>query len=138
MMGAKLENNVESSLDEILAWEWVKTAIGAIEEKLGIDTVVVDVGDVFVLSEAFLITSGRTSRQVKAIVEGIEDAIKKSEGPPPIRVEGDDDYKWVLMDYGDFLVHVFETKERSYYQLERLWGDRPVIAIPSDQALNVS
>ncbi len=136
-MGVKLENDIGSSLDEILSWEWVKTAVGAIEEKLGIDTVVVDVGDVFVLTEAFLITSGRTSRQVKAIVEGIEDAIKKAEGPPPIRVEGNDDYKWVLMDYGDFLVHVFETKERSYYQLERLWGDRPVIAIPPDQAVNV-
>ena len=129
-----MENDIGSSLDEILSWEWVKTAVGAIEEKLGIDTVVVDVGDVFVLTEAFLITSGRTSRQVKAIVEGIEDAIKKDEGPPPIRIEGNDDYKWVLMDYGDFLVHVFETKERAYYQLERLWGDRPVIAIPPDQA----
>jgi ribosome-associated protein len=136
-MGVKLQNNTRSSLDEILSWEWVKTAVSAIEEKLGVDTIVVDVGDVFVLSEAFLITSGRTNRQVKAIVEAIEDAIKKAEGPPPIRIEGDDDYKWVLMDYGDFLVHVFDTKERSYYQLERLWGDRPVISFPPGQALNV-
>ena len=112
-------------------------AAEAIEEKSGIDTVFVDVGDVFGLTEIFLITSGRTNRQVKAIFEEVEDLIKSSGGPAPIRVEGNDEYKWVLMDYGEFLVHIFDSKERTYYQLERLWSDRPLMTFPFDEELNL-
>ena len=96
----------------------------AIEEKSGRDTVIVDVGDVFAIAEYFVITTGRTNRQVKAISEEVESALKEAGGPSPNRIEGNDDYKWVLMDYGEFLVHVFDSKERDYYD-ERLWSDRP-------------
>ncbi len=124
-------------LPKLKSTEWLMLAAEAIEEKSGIDTVFVDVGDVFALTEIFLITSGRTNRQVKAIFEEVEDLIKSSGGPAPIRVEGNDEYKWVLMDYGDFLVHIFDSKERTYYQLERLWSDRPLMTFPFDEELNL-
>ena len=119
---------------KIISSEWILLAAEAIEEKSGRDTIVVDVGDVFAIAEYFVITSGRTNRQVKAIVEEVENVIKEAGGPTPARIEGNDEYKWVLMDYGEFLVHVFDSKERDYYQLERLWGDRPVTSLPPDQA----
>ena len=124
-------------LPKLKSTEWLMLAAEAIEEKSGIDTVFVDVGDVFALTEIFLITSGRTNRQVKAIFEEVEDLIKSSGGPAPIRVEGNDEYKWVLMDYGEFLVHIFDSKERTYYQLERLWSDRPLMTFPFDEELNL-
>ncbi len=115
---------------------WLAIATGAIGEKSGLDTVVVDVGDVFTIAEYFVITSGRTTRQVKAIVEEVEIAIKEAGGPSPNRIEGNDEHRWVLMDYGEFLVHVFTSKERDYYQLERLWSDRPVISMASTEGAN--
>tara|TARA_B110000014_G_scaffold129908_1_gene89593 strand:+ start:664 stop:1065 length:402 start_codon:yes stop_codon:yes gene_type:complete len=120
-------------LSKLESTDWLFLAAEAIEEKSGIDTVCVDVGDVFALTEFFLITSGRTSRQVKAIVEEVEDLIKANNGPSPQRIEGNDEFKWVLMDYGEFLVHVFDSKERNYYQLERLWSDRPLVSFPLNE-----
>ena len=119
---------------DIESAKWILLAGEAIEEKSGRDTVIVDVGDVFAIAEYFVITTGRTNRQVKAISEEVESALKKAGGPSPNRIEGNDDYKWVLMDYGEFLVHVFDSKERDYYQLERLWSDRPLIYFPPVQA----
>ena len=124
-------------ISEVMSAEWILIAAEAIEEKSGCDTVVIDVGDVFAITEYFLITSGRTSRQVKAIVEEIEDTIKEAGGPSPTRIEGNDEYKWVLIDYSEFLVHVFDSNERDYYQLERLWSDRPLATFPSDEATNL-
>ncbi len=131
--GTSLKEFVPSAFSELESSEWLLLAAEAIEEKSGLDTVFVDVGDVFALAEIFLITSGRTNRQVKAIVEEVEDLIRGNDGPSPLRVEGNDEYKWVLMDYGEFLVHVFDSKEREYYQLERLWSDRPLVQFPFDQ-----
>ena len=89
-------------VSEIASSEWILLASKAIDKKSGRDTVVIDVGDVFAITEHFVITSGRTSRQVKAIVEEIEDTIKEAGGPSPTRIEGNDEYKWVLMDYAEF------------------------------------
>ena len=124
-------------VSEIRSAEWILLTSKAIDEKSGRDTVVIDVGDVFAITEYFVITSGRTSRQVKAIVDEIEETIKKAGGPSPTCIEGNDEYKWVLMDYGEFLVHVFDSNERSYYQLERLWSDRPLATLPPDEATNL-
>ncbi len=132
-VGTSLNKLQPSTLSELESSEWLLLAAEAIEEKSGLDTVIVDVGDVFALTEIFLITSGRTNRQVKAIVEEVEGLIRGNGGPSPLRIEGNDEFKWVLMDYGEFLVHVFDTKEREYYQLERLWSDRPLAPFPFDQ-----
>ncbi|HJM27826.1 MAG: ribosome silencing factor [Acidimicrobiales bacterium] len=104
---------------------WIQTTLEAIIEKNGQDTSIVDVGDAIGITDYFVITTGRNSRQVRALVEEIERLIKKGNGPSPKRMEGNQDYKWVLMDYGDFIVHVFDSKEHEYYQLDKLWSDMP-------------
>jgi len=98
-------------------------AAAAADERKGVDTVVIDVGDMMVVTDLFVITHGNNSRQVRSIAEGIEEAVKAEGGPVPLRVEGADDRQWVLLDYGPFVVHVFDAERRSLYQLERLWGD---------------
>jgi len=107
---------------------WAVLAARAADEKFGRDTVVVDVGDVLAVTELFVITTGANRRQVKAIVDEIEERIALAGGPKPRRVEGLDKFEWVLMDYGDFVVHVFDEPTRVFYRLERLWSDRPVVA----------
>ena len=75
---------------------------------------------------------------MNAIVEGIESHLKESGGPTPVRIEGAEEREWVLMDYGPFVVHVFDARQRAFYQLEKLWGDRPVVDwAPSRQAAAV-
>jgi ribosome-associated protein len=100
-------------------------AARAAAEKQGQDTVVFEVGRVLAITDAFVITSGSNSRQVRTIAETVEERVKQAGGPGPSRVEGLDDARWVLLDYGDFVVHVFLDEARRYYDLERLWADAP-------------
>ena len=104
---------------------WIDIAVKAISDKKGQETLIIDVGDVLGISDNFVITSGMNSRQVRALAEEIEDQITNKSGPKPIRIEGNNEYLWVLMDYGDFVVHVFHTDERDHYKLEKLWADMP-------------
>ncbi len=108
---------------------WIDIAVKAIYGKKGHDTLIIDVGDVLGISDNFVITSGMNSRQVRALVEEVETQITIESGPKPIRIEGSKDYRWVLMDYGDFVVHVFHSDERDHYKLEKLWGDMPTESI---------
>lgn len=89
------------------------------------ETVVLDVGRVLSIVGWFVITAGRNARQVKAVAEEIEEKIRDAGGPKPLRVEGLDVMQWVLLDYGDFVVHVFDAETRRYYDIERLWADVP-------------
>ena len=100
-------------------------AARAASDKLGADTVILEVGQVLAITDAFVITSGANSRQVRTIAEEVEKAVKADDGPTPLRIEGLDDARWVLLDYGDFVVHVFLDEARRYYDLERLWSDAP-------------
>lgn len=102
---------------------WAAVAAAAAESKLGSGTLVLDVGDAIAVTEHFVITNGGSSRQVKAIVNEVEHQISLAEGPKPARIEGQQGMDWVLMDYGDFVVHVFTEEARGFYQLERLWKD---------------
>jgi ribosome-associated protein len=79
------------------------------------------------ITDAFVITSGNNRRQVLTIAEEVEAQVKAVGGPAPIRVEGLTDAQWVLLDYGDFVVHVFLDEVRRYYDLERLWADSPTV-----------
>ena len=88
-----------------------------------VDIVVLEVGPVLAITDAFVITSGANSRQVKTIAEEVELQVKRAGGPAPLRTEGLSDLQWVLLDYGDFVVHIFLQETRDYYDLERLWGD---------------
>lgn len=101
------------------------TAAKAASEKKGEDTVVLEVGAVLAITDAFVITSASNTRLVKTIAEEVEKRVDEEGGPKPLRIEGLDDARWVLMDYGDFVVHVFLDEVRRYYELERLWSDAP-------------
>jgi ribosome-associated protein len=103
------------------------TAAQAAAAKLAEHTVILDVHEVLAITDAFVITSGRNRRQVLTIAEEVEARVKAGGGPSPLRVEGLTDAQWVLLDYGDFVVHVFLDEVRRYYDLERLWGDSPLI-----------
>lgn len=103
----------------------VRAAAVAADDKKALDTIIIDVGEVLSVSDFFVITSGSTARQVGAIVDSVEAGVKAIGGPGPVRVEGLDQREWVLLDYGAFVVHVFAQAQRDFYQLERLWSDRP-------------
>ncbi len=103
-------------------------AARAAEAKSGEDTAVLAMGELLGLTDAFVITSGRNARQVKTIVDEVERQVGAVAGRKPARVEGLDDARWVLMDYGDFLVHVFLDEAREFYDLEHLWADAPRVA----------
>ena len=100
-------------------------AAKAASDKKGEDTIILEVGGVLAITDAFVITSGANSRQVRTITEEVEKKIDEAGGAKPLRIEGLDDARWVLMDYGDFVVHVFLDEVRRYYDLERLWSDAP-------------
>ena len=108
--------------------QWAKVAARAASSKKADDPVVLDVGAVLAITDYFVIVSGTNTRQVRTIADAVEEGVKRDGGPSPIRVEGLDDLKWVLLDYGDFVVHVFLDETRKYYELERLWSDVPRLA----------
>lgn len=115
------------AMDGAYARRWAVAAAAAADERKGADTVVIDVGDVLVVTDLFVITHGNNARQVRSITEGVEKLVKQAGGPSPLRIEGADDRQWVLLDYGPFVVHVFDAERRALYQLERLWGDCPLV-----------
>jgi ribosome-associated protein len=112
---------VPASLDTVR--EWAGTAARAASAKQGRDTVVLAVGNLLSITDAFVITSGANPRQVRSIADEIELQLKQAGAPGPRRIEGLDDARWVLMDFGDFVVHVFLDEVRDFYELERLWAD---------------
>lgn len=89
--------------------------------------VVLDVAEVLALCGSFVIASAANDRQVKAICDEVEQQVHEAGGPKPKRIEGLADRQWVLMDYGDVVVHVFQQDQRDFYDLDRLWADVPRI-----------
>jgi len=116
--------------------EWARTAARAASAKGGDDTVIIEVGLVLAITDAFVITSGRNARQVKTIAEEVEARLKVDGDIKPLRVEGLSDSHWVLLDYGDLVVHVFLDETREFYDLERLWSDAPRVAWEDESARN--
>jgi ribosome-associated protein len=108
--------------------DWAVLAARAADGKQGRDTVVLEVGAVLSITDFFVITSAGNDRLVRTITEEVEKGVRDGGGPSPLRVEGLDDLHWVLLDYGDFVVHVFLEETRQYYELERLWSDVPRVA----------
>jgi ribosome-associated protein len=94
--------------------------------KLAADIVILDVRNLIVITDYFVIATGGTQRQVRTIVEAVEKALRDA-GERPIRREGESEGRWVLLDYVDIVVHVFAQEERDYYDLERLWRDAPTL-----------
>jgi ribosome-associated protein len=107
----------------------VGRAISAAADKKAGNLVVLEVGPYLAITDYFLICSAASDRQVKTIAEEVEVKLK-SDGRPPIRTEGSANTGWILIDYGEFVVHVFNEDMREYYDLERLWKDAPRPEIP--------
>ena len=101
--------------------ELAAAAARAAEGKVGRDIIVLDVGDVLAITDFFVICHGGSDRQVKAIVDEVAAQLWIAYRLKPARVEGHGDLKWVLMDYGSFVVHAFDEESRAFYDLERLW-----------------
>jgi ribosome-associated protein len=89
--------------------------------------VILDVSRQLVITDHFVICDGRTQRQVRTIAEEVERRLQEDSGVKPFRREGAREGTWVLLDYVDFVVHVFQPEQRDYYDLERLWADAPVV-----------
>jgi len=102
---------------------WAARAAAA---KQGDRIVVLDVRELIVITDYFVIANGTSERQVRTIVEEVEKALR-GQGVKPVRREGEDQGAWVLLDFVDVVVHVFGAEERDYYDLERLWRDAPVV-----------
>jgi ribosome-associated protein len=107
----------------------IQAAAEAASDKLATDIVAFDVSEQLVITDAFLVCSAPNDRQVKAIVDAVEERLRHV-GVKPVRREGERDGRWVLIDYADIVVHVQHEEERTFYALERLWKDCPVIALP--------
>ena len=103
-----------------------KAAAAAADDKLASKIVAIDVSEQLALTDIFVLASAPNDRQVSAIVDGVEDKLRAL-GVKPVRREGERDGRWVLIDFGDLVVHVQHEEERAYYQLERLWKDCPAI-----------
>ncbi len=111
------------------AVELVVIAAEAASDKLAQNIIAFDVSDQLVITDAFVLCSAPNDRQVKSIVDEIEDRLRVV-GAKPIRREGERDGRWVLIDYGEIVVHVQHEEERAYYSLERIWRDCPAIPLP--------
>jgi ribosome-associated protein len=98
-------------------------------DKKALEIVRLDVAELLGYTDHFVICSGNTDRQVKAIHDGILEGMKKDHGVTPRRVEGLPEARWILMDYLDVVVHIFLPEAREYYRLEQLWGEAPKRAV---------
>ncbi|MBK0419143.1 ribosome silencing factor [Leucobacter sp. CSA1] len=105
-------------------------AVRAADDKGATAPVALDVAEQFGLADAFLIVSGSVERNVQSISDAIEDALNDA-GVRTVRREGRESGRWILLDFGDLIVHVFHQEERDFYQLERLWKDCPAINLAS-------
>ena len=112
--------------------ETVKLALHSAGEKKAFKTIALDLREVASFTEFFIITSGANQRQVQAIADEIDEQLNKQLKTKPVRTEGYASAEWVLMDYGDFIVHIFEQKARDFYDLERLWRDAGRVEIPEN------
>ncbi len=111
------------------ALELVRTAAQAASDKLAENIMAFDVSEQLVITDAFVLCSAPSDRQVRAVVDEIEDQLRGIDAKP-VRREGERDGRWVLLDYSEIVVHVQHEEERSFYALERLWRDCPLIALP--------
>ncbi|KUP06052.1 ribosomal silencing factor RsfS [Bacillus coahuilensis m2-6] len=109
----------------------LNVAYKAADDKRAEDIVALDMKGVSLISDYFIICHGNSDKQVQAIAKEVKEAAEEN-GYTVKRMEGFNEARWVLVDIGDVVVHVFHHEERSYYNLERLWGDAPIVHVPSE------
>lgn len=112
--------------------EEMKLALHYASEKKAFDMVALDLREIASFTEFFVICSGANQRQVQAISDEISEQLKKELSQRPVRIEGYRTAEWILMDYGDFIVHIFEKQARDFYDLQRLWRDAKQVELPEE------
>ena len=119
------------------AVELATAAATAASDKLATEIVILDVSEPLVITDVFVLASASNDRQVRAVVDAIEERLREL-GAKPLRREGHQEGRWVLLDFGDIVVHVQHAEEREFYRLERLWKDCPVIEFDDSAAQHAS
>ena len=122
-MSDDLDGSVEAAGAAATSRDRARLAAAVADDKRGLDTVILDVGDVLAICELFVVTSAPNTRLVRTIAEEIETRIRDAGGGSPLRVEGLRELQWVLVDYGDIVIHVFLDETRRFYDIERLYRD---------------
>lgn len=111
-------------MDKIL-----NTIYNAIDDKKGGNTRILDISEITTISDYFIVTSGNNYNQVKAIADNVEEELLKKHGMRPQRVEGYNNGEWILLDYIDYVIHVFDREQRLFYDIERIWSDGKEIEV---------
>ena len=111
--------------------ELVMTAVRAVSEKKATEIVLLDLRSVASFTEFFVLSTGGNTRQVQAIADSVEEKLRE-QGKRPHHIEGRTSGEWILLDYGDFIVHVFSSSARRFYDLERLWRDARKVDLPPE------
>ncbi len=127
--GGETNAAADEGLDERL-----RLALHAAADRKAHDLVVLDLREVASFTDYFVIASGTNVRQVQAVADAVQEQLRKQLSVKPARVEGYNSAEWVLLDYGDFIFHVFEEKSRRFYDLERLWRDAARVPLPPEVA----
>lgn len=118
--------------------DWAIIAAESAAEKKAENVLAIEVAELLVVTDFFVIATGRTDIQVRAIADEVEHGLLERGGIKPIGREGVSEGKWILLDYGDLVIHVFQPAERDFYRLEKLWGDAPRLALPPEVVNAVS
>lgn len=111
-------------MDKIL-----NTIYNAIDDKKGVNTRILDISASTTISDYFIVTSGNNYNQVRAIADNVEEELLKKHGMRPERVEGYNNGEWILLDYIDYVIHVFDREQRLFYDIERIWSDGKEIEV---------
>ena len=127
VISAIISKNIERGICKIESKVKAIEAARASLDKKARDVLILELKGLTVIADYFIICSGDSAPQVKAVVEHVEEKLKKR-GTKPLKIEGLGNARWVLMDYGDIIVHVFEAETRDYYELEKFWLDAPRIS----------
>jgi ribosome-associated protein len=122
-----LKNSKDRRRERLESIDLAREIVYTIADKKGSDIIILDIRSISFLADYFVICSGETERQIKAIVDGIAEKAKKELKVTPLHIEGKPHSGWVLMDYGSVIVHVFSNPIRDYYRLEELWSDATTV-----------
>lgn len=119
---AMARENAENDGAKERSAKLARLAISALEDKKGEDLRVIDIGDVSVLADYFIIATGRNRTQVQAMADEVEQRLGRA-GAQPRQIEGYQQANWILLDFGDVIIHIFDAQNRLFYDLERIWKD---------------
>ncbi len=123
-----MRSSLKTAPQRLTSIEKALRAHEALVDKRSVNPVLLDMRDITLITDYFLICSGTSNVHIRALGEAVAEALKEA-GVRPVGIEGRTAGRWVLLDYGDLIVHVFAPEEREFYSLERLWGDAPKVAV---------